>query len=266
MTEINSVDSSDFSTINADFFDLEIPSHKEEYAPTSSFTSAFSTLQVKSSIQERMDHAIAFVARHSENNLSVRTALYHLLQSWNTLENLDDVEKLLTALEFSAQYHSGQYRDGEDKIPYIIHPIGVCILVWESGTGATTDMLIAALLHDTLEDTDATAEEIENLFGPHVLRLVLDLTTDPKLSSKEAKQHQLDHAPYMHEQAKVVKLCDRLYNITDLLNSPPPTWSQEGKDAYIAHTEKLVKALEGAAPFIENEIANIVAAYKSLQK
>lgn len=165
-----------------------------------------------------------------------------------------DLDRLLLAVEFAAIKHEKQTRKDEEKTPYIIHPIGVAKLLWEVGEIRSSNVLIAALLHDTLEDTDATEEEIEHLFGSRVLETVKELTNDPTLNTQENKQRQVDHAKDLSLNGQLVKLADRLYNVRDL-EIPPPSWTQEKIDEYRKWGAKLLIALRGTNPQLENALA-----------
>jgi len=164
-----------------------------------------------------------------------------------------DLDRLLLAVEFAAEKHQGQIRKDADATPYIIHPIGVARLLWEIGEIRSVNVLTAALLHDTLEDTDATQEEIEALFGSRVLYTVEEVTNDPLLDSLENKRRQVDHASSMSLDGQLVKLADRLYNVRDL-ESPPPSWSQEKIDHYHEWGQKLLEALRGTNQRLEDAL------------
>lgn len=184
-----------------------------------------------------------------------------ILNLYNRMEKaihpeLSDVDwnKYRSAIEYSAAKHAGQYRKDKNKTPYIIHPLGVSFSLFKEGDIRDPDTLIAALLHDTLEDTDATFEEISRLFGKKVAATVAELTNDPNLSSEENKQRQVDHAPHLSQSAKLVKLSDRLYNVRDL-NVPPPTWDQDKVLGYLNWGKKLLLALKGTNEKMEEALA-----------
>lgn len=191
---------------------------------------------------------------YSSANSKVLERYDRLVKSWSEYAEYHkehwDLETLLKAVEYAAVKHQGQVRKDAEQTPYIIHPLGVTELVWNIGDIRSVNVLTAALLHDTLEDTDATIEEIENLFGPRVVYTVQELTNDPALSSKENKQRQIDHAPTMSLDGQLVKLADRLYNVTDL-RSAPPSWSKEKIKAYYNWGEKLLNALTGTNASLE---------------
>lgn len=165
-----------------------------------------------------------------------------------------DLDKLLLAVEFAAKMHGNQIRKDLEATPYIIHPIGVAKLLWEIGGVRSSNVLIAAILHDTLEDTEATEEEIKKLFGIRVLNTVKEISNDPKLTTYENKQRQIDHAKELSLNGQLIKLADRLYNVLDLEN-PPPSWDQEKIDQYRDWGAKLLIALRGTNPSLENALA-----------
>ncbi|XP_055571828.1 guanosine-3',5'-bis(diphosphate) 3'-pyrophosphohydrolase MESH1 [Falco biarmicus] len=132
-----------------------------------------------------------------------------------------EAARLLAAADFAARKHKAQRRKDPEGTPYINHPIGVArILAHEAGV---TDLVVlqAALLHDTVEDTDTTFSEIEEQFGEEVRRVVEEVTDDKTLPKMERKRLQVEHAPGSSPQAKLVKLADKLYNLRDLNRCTP---------------------------------------------
>ncbi|XP_061520254.1 guanosine-3',5'-bis(diphosphate) 3'-pyrophosphohydrolase MESH1 isoform X3 [Phycodurus eques] len=128
---------------------------------------------------------------------------------------------LLETVNFAAEKHRNQRRKDAEKTPYINHPIGVArILSHEAGI---TDIVVlqAALLHDTLEDTDTKPEELETKFGQIVAGIVQEVTDVKSLPKAERKRLQVEHAPHCSHQAKLVKLADKLYNLRDLNRCTP---------------------------------------------
>ncbi len=194
---------------------------------------------------------------YSSNNPKVLQVYDRVTKSWVEYVALHegqwDLEKLLKAVEFAAEKHEGQVRKDKEKTPYIVHPIGVSELLWDIGSVRSVNVLTSALLHDTLEDTDATEAEIEPLFGDRALYTVREVSNDPNLSGEENKQRQIDHAPMMSLDGQLVKLADRLYNVRDL-DPPPPSWSDEKVDGYYAWGEKLLFALRGTNSGLENAL------------
>ncbi|XP_026793559.3 guanosine-3',5'-bis(diphosphate) 3'-pyrophosphohydrolase MESH1 isoform X2 [Pangasianodon hypophthalmus] len=128
---------------------------------------------------------------------------------------------LLEAISFAAEKHRNQRRKDPDATPYINHPIGVARILSHEGGITDIEVLQAALLHDTIEDTDTTFEELEAMFGNKVARIVQEVTDDKTLPKQERKLLQVKHALHCSHQAKLVKLADKLYNLRDLNRCTP---------------------------------------------
>ncbi|GIY53915.1 guanosine-3',5'-bis(diphosphate) 3'-pyrophosphohydrolase MESH1, partial [Caerostris extrusa] len=112
----------------------------------------------------------------------------------------------------------------------------------------------AALLHDTVEDTDTTFEEIEKVFSPTVRSIVEEVTDDKTLPSATRKQLQIEHASKISQEAKLVKLADKLYNLRDLLRSTPKGWNEERVQNYFVWASKVVSQLRGTNKALEKEL------------
>lgn len=205
---------------------------------------------------------------YSEGHPQVLEQYDRAVSSWEAYaagrEDRWDLDLLLKAVAFAAEKHAGQTRKDAGKTPYIIHPIGVARLLWEVGQICSVNVLAAALLHDTLEDTAATEDEIEALFGQRVLYTVKEVTNDPRLTGEQNKVRQVKHAPEMSLDGQLVKLADRLYNVSDLDN-PPPDWSKEKVDGYYLWGEKLLNALTGANAGLENALQERIDAHGSIR-
>ncbi len=150
----------------------------------------------------------------------------------------------ITALDFAAEKHKLQKRKGKASIPYINHPIKVAKILSEVGLVTEVNVLMAALLHDTIEDTEATTEELDFLFGKEVTSIVLEVTDDKTMEWQSRKDYQIVKAPNLSREAKLVKLADKICNITDIVNEPPD-WSAERKRKYLVWAKKVVDALGG---------------------
>ena len=138
------------------------------------------------------------------------------------------VKKYTKCLNFAAIKHRDQRRKDPQKTPYINHPIGVANILSEEGDVTDLTTLMAAVLHDTVEDTDTTFEEIEENFGAEIRKIVEEVTDDKKLPKMERKQLQIEHAKHASPKAKVVKLADKLYNCL-LYTSPSPRDRQKSR-------------------------------------
>lgn len=159
---------------------------------------------------------------------------------------------ILKALRFSADKHVDQRRRDAKSSPYINHPIQVAETLWSVGGVRDGALLAAAILHDTIEDTDATPTEIEREFGADVLGLVLEVTDDKSLPKEIRKQLQIETAPHKSTRAKMLKLADKLCNVRDIVQYPPADWSMKRKQEYLLWTEKVVKGLRGTSRELES--------------
>ena len=158
---------------------------------------------------------------------------------------------LLRALRFAAEKHSHQRRKDAHASPYINHPIQVAETLWIIGGVRDYVLIAAALLHDTLEDTETTPDEIKQLFGQEILHLVQEVTDDQSLPKLERKRLQIQHAPSISPAAKQLKLADKICNVSDIINSPPQTWSWQRRWDYLTWSEQVIAGLRGVNPALE---------------
>jgi guanosine-3',5'-bis(diphosphate) 3'-pyrophosphohydrolase len=158
---------------------------------------------------------------------------------------MNTVNKLIEAASFAAQRHTGHHRKGDNKEPYINHPLEVANLLANVGGVEDIDVLIAGLLHDTVEDVGVKKEEIVERFGERVAHIVLEVTDDKSLPKAECKRLQVEHAPHLSREAKLVKLGDKISNITDVTNNPPADWPLERRREYIEWGASVVAGLRG---------------------
>ena len=164
---------------------------------------------------------------------------------------ISEVAQLLQALEFSAYKHRAQRRKGADSSPYINHPISVATIL--ATIGGVTDLAVlqAAVLHDTLEDTETTAAEIEEHFGPEVRGLVEEMSDDKTLPKAVRKRLQIEHAPHSSPKAKLVKLADKIANIRDVTLSPPAGWNENRRREYLEWADNVVAGCRGVNSSLE---------------
>jgi len=156
-----------------------------------------------------------------------------------------DIAALLNALDFAADKHRYQRRKGADRSPYINHPIEVAAVLAETGGVDDMAVLMAAALHDTIEDTETTAEELGMRFGDVVCGYVKEVTDDKSLEKAERKKRQVEHAPHLSEGAKLIKLADKICNVSDIVSRPPADWDVARRRAYFDWAEAVVTGLEG---------------------
>lgn len=175
---------------------------------------------------------------------------------------MNNLAKLLQAASFAAKKHRGQQRKGAVEEPYINHPLEVANLLANVGKVEDYDILIAALLHDTIEDTETTKEEIAELFGKRVSAMVLEVTDDKSLPKAERKQKQIEHAPHLSVGAKQIKLADKSSNIRDVTENPPDFWSDERRLEYILWGEKVIAGVRGVNENLEQYFDELIAQAK----
>lgn len=165
-------------------------------------------------------------------------------------DGVSDIARILQAADFAAEKHTGQTRkDGFE--PYINHPIEVTSLLAAVGGVRDQDILIAGLLHDTVEDCGVSFEEIEERFGRVVAGYVRELTDDKSLPKAERKRLQIEHAPHLSIGAKQIKLADKISNVQDVTDNPPAGWDNDRRREYVEWGEKVVAGLRGANPALE---------------
>ena len=159
----------------------------------------------------------------------------------------DRLGAVFDALLFAAERHAGQVRKGDDAYPYINHPIAVAGLLLRCGVD-DLDTLRAALLHDTIEDTETTPAELAARFGAAVRDLVLEVSDDKGLGKEERKRLQVEHAPGLSEGARRIKIADKTCNVLDIALAPPPDWSHGRRVEYVDWAEAVVAGCAGVGP------------------
>jgi (p)ppGpp synthase/HD superfamily hydrolase len=159
--------------------------------------------------------------------------------------------KLLTAILFAAEKHRDQRRKGAEQAPYINHPIEVAEILWRVGGIRDEISLLAAILHDTVEDTETTPKELEERFGADVREVVMEATDDKTLPKAERKRLQVVNAPHKSVRARAVKIADKISNLQDIIHTPPADWSETRIREYILWSERVVAGLRGHHPALE---------------
>lgn len=159
--------------------------------------------------------------------------------------------QVLQALSFAASKHRNQRRKDSEASPYINHPISLAaILAAEAGVDDTA-IICAAILHDTIEDTETTAQELEAKFGGRIAAIVMEVTDDKSLPKERRKELQVEKAAYKSHDAKLVKLADKIANLRDIASSPPASWSVERRQQYFDWADEVVAGMRGANPVLE---------------
>jgi|SRR5437016_2571345 len=175
------------------------------------------------------------------------------------MEELNTIATLLKALHFAANKHRDQRRKDIEASPYINHPIEVAEVL--ARVGGVTDLvtLQGAVLHDTLEDTKTTPEELEAAFGPEVRRVVEEVTDDKRLPKAERKRLQIEHAPHLSARAKQIKLADKISNVRGVTQAPPADWPLERRQEYLNWTEQVVAGCRGCNAALEDFYDRVLA-------
>jgi guanosine-3',5'-bis(diphosphate) 3'-pyrophosphohydrolase len=165
--------------------------------------------------------------------------------------NESELKTLLKALAFAAHKHKDQRRKDVDASPYINHPISLADILCNEAHVTDIETICGALLHDTVEDTETTAEELEREFGGEICAIVMDVTDDVSLSRAERKQAQIDHAAEISDKAKLVKLADKISNLRDVIDNAPADWSLERRRAYFDWAREVIDRIRGVHPALE---------------
>jgi len=162
-----------------------------------------------------------------------------------------DLALLLKALAFAAHKHRDQRRKDAEASPYINHPIALAQVLTGEGGVADLEVLAAALLHDTLEDTATNGPELEREFGARIAAIVEEVTDDNRLPKAERKRLQVVHASRLSDGAKLVKLADKICNLRDVAGRPPEKWDLERRREYFDWAKSVIDGLRGVHPALE---------------
>jgi (p)ppGpp synthase/HD superfamily hydrolase len=164
---------------------------------------------------------------------------------------VSDVLLIARALNFSAERHAKQKRKGDAQEPYVNHLAEVAELVATATEGRDANLVAAAVLHDTVEDTATLPAELASIFNADVAGLVAEVTDDKRLDKAERKKLQVEHAAAISPRAKILKLADKTSNLRSLVKSPPAGWSLERRREYLAWAKNVAQGLRGANPWLE---------------
>lgn len=158
---------------------------------------------------------------------------------------------IVEALDFAAKKHRDQRRKDHQASPYINHPIALMTVLCNEAQVIDIEVLCAAILHDTVEDTETTVEELEACFGATIAAIVEEVTDDISLPKVRRKQQQIEHAPHISHKAQLVKLTDKICNLRDLSTAPPAGWKIERKREYFDWAKAVVDRLRGTHAHLE---------------
>jgi GTP diphosphokinase / guanosine-3',5'-bis(diphosphate) 3'-diphosphatase len=158
---------------------------------------------------------------------------------------------LLKALAFASLKHRDQRRKDAQASPYINHPIALADLLVNEGGVTDVEVLCAALLHDTIEDTETTLQELEREFGRKIALIVLEVSDNKMLKKGTRKRMQVEHAASASYEAKLVKLADKTCNLRDVNARPPATWDLARRREYFDWAKEVVDRLRGVHAELE---------------
>jgi len=167
--------------------------------------------------------------------------------------------RLLEALTFAAGKHSGQHRKDAQASPYINHPIAVATVLAADGDVADEEILVAAFLHDTVEDTKTQFEELEERFGIEVAGLVREVTDDKSLPKEERKRLQVENAPKLSRSAKQLSIADKICNVREIACNPPADWPLERRRKYLTWSEAVVHGCRDVNPKLDQAFDEVAA-------
>ena len=173
---------------------------------------------------------------------------------------MNDIVRITRALDFAARKHVGHRRKGLAAEPYINHLAEVALLLAEATHGKDTELVMAGLLHDCIEDQGVRFEELTELFGADVAGLVGEVTDDSSLAKAERKRLQVEHAPHKSERARMLKIADKISNLHSMRSSPPKDWDVKRRREYFEWAKAVVTGCRGVSASLE---AKFDKAYRS---
>lgn len=171
----------------------------------------------------------------------------------------DSTDLILRAVAFAAHKHRDQRRKDKDASPYINHPIALANVLWQEGGVRDPHVIAAALLHDTLEDTETSWQELRGEFGEEIADVVLEVTDTKWIKKEVRKRLQVARARYSSAMAKHVKLADKICNVRDLAAHPPANWPLERKRQYFDWAKEVVDQLRGTHAELERRFDEVYA-------
>ncbi len=171
---------------------------------------------------------------------------------------------ILAAAQFAAEKHANQRRKGRAAEPYVNHLIEVAHLVSGALSEPDANLVMAAFLHDTVEDVGVTADDLLERFGADVAALVMEVTDDKSLPQEERKRLQVENAPHKSVRAGTIKIADKISNLRAMLYSPPADWGPERIRDYFAWAKKVVNGLPEPNSALKAEFDLTVKRFENL--
>jgi (p)ppGpp synthase/HD superfamily hydrolase len=171
---------------------------------------------------------------------------------------MNNLISVMRATDAAARWHVHQRRKGSAQEPYVNHLLEVASLVTQATDGTDTDVVIAALLHDAVEDQNVSAEAIASEFGKRVADIVMEVTDDKSLPKEVRKRLQIESAPNKNREAKLIKLADKTSNVRAVADSPASDWSVERRSEYVDWAKRVVAGLRGTNQWLEQQFDEAV--------
>jgi guanosine-3',5'-bis(diphosphate) 3'-pyrophosphohydrolase len=166
---------------------------------------------------------------------------------------------VIQAAHFAADKHRDQRRKGVRNTPYINHPLEVAERLNRVAGIEDAEVLAAAILHDTIEDTQTDKSELTRIFGKVIADLVDELSDPVGLTWQARKRHEIDHAQHLSPTAKMIKLADKTCNVADTAMNPPGEWTLSRRRDYLEFAELVAAGCRGANAALEEEFARVLA-------
>ena len=164
---------------------------------------------------------------------------------------------ILAALRFAAWKHRDQRRKGPHSVPYINHPIDLANVLWFEGQVRDPLVIAAAILHDTIEDTETTPDELRGAFGATVAGIVDEVTDVTWLRKRARKKLQVARAGRASKRARLVKLADKICNLRDIKAHPPRDWTLERRREYFDWALSVVDEIRGTNARLERKFDDV---------
>ncbi|WP_245524117.1 HD domain-containing protein [Methylobacterium nonmethylotrophicum] len=164
----------------------------------------------------------------------------------------DHVALVTRAADFAARRHADQRRKGAAREPYVNHLAEVATLLADTVDEPNAWLVAAGWLHDTIEDTGTTHDELAGLFGSVIADLVAEVSDDKSLPKAERKRLQVERAPHKSQDAKAIKIADKISNLRSLASSPPDDWDRTRVLAYVTWAESVVAGCRGTNAALES--------------
>jgi guanosine-3',5'-bis(diphosphate) 3'-pyrophosphohydrolase len=167
------------------------------------------------------------------------------------------------AAELAARRHNGMARKGRGNEPYINHLAEVANLLSAATDGADAELVAAGWLHDSIEDTETTREELAQKFSERVASLVVECTDDMNLPKAERRRLQVVHAPHKSPSAKLIKIADKISNIGARIHPDPSAEERDDLVDYTNWAEQVVAGCRGGNAWLDAKFDDTVQLVRS---